>query len=72
MKGGENMEHMLDLSELRQKLDWMVKDGCDVVCVTVNDGSDLQPLSVSFCGIRSFDPNSPAHCYEVLDIRSNK
>ena len=66
------MEYMLDLAELRQKLDWMAKDGCDVVFVEVHDGSDMQPLSVSLSGIRRFSPSSPAHFYEVLDIRGGK
>lgn len=65
------MDYMLDLSELINQLKWMAQDGCDVICVSVLDGSDGQQPAVRFDASKRSDPGSPIYYYLGLDIRHN-
>lgn len=66
------MEYMLDLDELRWQLDWMAKEGCDVVFVTGSDGSDNQPLAIEFGGGKRACPLDSFRTYLAHDIRGEQ
>lgn len=66
------MECILWITELREKLDVMLKEGCDAVCVSVNDGSDGQPVSVCICGVKDGSPERSVTYFELTDIHSDR